>query len=63
VTRLKRGAAVAWGLVAAERLAEVDALLQKLRVPKTYMHEVYTLREHVAYVRAVVHERATPRAP
>jgi TRAP transporter TAXI family solute receptor len=36
------------------RLTEIDAVLQKLRVPKNYMQELYTLREHVAYVRQLV---------
>ncbi|MFN9480309.1 MAG: TAXI family TRAP transporter solute-binding subunit [Betaproteobacteria bacterium] len=60
---IERNAGRGDGAARLARLAEIDALLQKLRVPKTYMHEVYTLREHVAYVRAVVQEQAVPGAP
>jgi TRAP transporter TAXI family solute receptor len=57
---LERAAGRGNNEVRLARLAEIDALLQKLRVPKTYMQELYTLREHVAYVRQVVRQQGGP---
>jgi hypothetical protein len=36
------------------RLDAVDARLQALKVPKSYLRDLYTLREHAQYVRAML---------
>lgn len=40
------------------RLDEIDAVLNRLRVPRGYLDRLYTLRFHAAYVRGVLGARA-----
>ncbi len=51
----ERGAAVDKQL---ERLDEIDALVNRLKVPMGYLDRLYTLRTHASYVRGVLGQRA-----
>lgn len=44
------------------RLAAVDAQLHTLRVPKAYLGDLYTLREHAQYVRRALERAGAPGA-
>jgi TRAP-type uncharacterized transport system substrate-binding protein len=56
VNRIER-AATEGGVDAAAQLArmiEIDARLNRVKVPKAYLSQLYTLRQHAGYVRGVL---------
>jgi TRAP-type uncharacterized transport system substrate-binding protein len=60
LNRIERAALESGGDLSAQlaKLNDIDRRLNRLKVPKGYLSQLYTLREHADYVRRVLESRA-----